>query len=147
VVLYQDSSGPHGCARKRGYLLYQNESRIERQRPPRFVKIGSVRGLEEVPVFSCASAVTAPAPPIYAIIATNLHSFALYSSGTDVGSYALPVYRDGAGEMERIALTPLAVTADATIAGGAIAGYLGYLYLNGEYESGGSASLPSFGKK
>jgi hypothetical protein len=59
----------------------------------------------------------------------------LYSSGTPVGTFALPVYRDGMGQTERIALTPLAVTADLTIIGGAAAVAVGALY--GLAQSGG----------
>jgi hypothetical protein len=45
----------------------------------------------------------------------------VYSSGASVGLYTLPVYYDGMGEMERLALTPLAATADLSIVGGAVA--------------------------
>jgi hypothetical protein len=132
LVLYQESSEPHDARRTRAYLLYRNASRIERQQHPRFVKIDSARGLEPVPVFPATNAAAASPPPsLYALLSTNKLWFTLYSSGTAVGSYALPVYRDGMGRMERIALTPLAATADLTIIGGAIGAVAGYAYVAG----------------
>jgi hypothetical protein len=72
-----------------------------------------------------------PAPLLYAVLSTHKLWFTFYSSGTVVGSYALPVYRDGLGKMERIALTPLAATADLTMIGGAVAAVAGYGYVEG----------------
>jgi hypothetical protein len=129
LVLYRESAEGHDLTRTRAYLLYQNESRIERQRSPRFVKIESVRGLEPVPVFAATNApVSSPPPPLYAVLSSDKLWFTLYSSGAPVGSYTLPVYRDGMGQTERIALTPLAVTADVTIVGSAAAVVAGALY-------------------
>jgi len=144
LVLYQESIEPHDARRMRAYLLHRNASRIERQKQPKFVKIDSVRGLEPVPVFSATNAAAAsPKLPLFAVLSTNKVWFTLYSSGTDAGSYSLPVYCDGRGRMERIALTPLAATADLTIVGGAIGAYAGYLYVVSR--AGGSANLwPDF---
>jgi hypothetical protein len=151
LVLYQESSEPHDARRTRAYLLYRNASRIERQKHPKFVKIDSIRGLEPVPVFVGTNGAGAVPPPLYAVLSTNNLWFTLYSSGTIVGSYSLPEYRDGMGRMERIALTPLAVTADVTMVGGAAAAVAGYIYVSGRAgpsadaaPSGDSSSEGSF---
>jgi hypothetical protein len=142
LVLYQETSEPHGARRTRAYLLYRNASRIERQKRPKFVKVDSVRGLEPVPVFLATNAASAsPPPPLYVVLSTDRMWFTLYSSGTAVGSYSLPEYRDGMGKMERIALTPLAATADLTIVGGAIGAVAGYAYVMGR--AGGETDSPS----
>ena len=137
LVLYQESTPPHEARRTRAYLLYENEHRIEMHQHPKFVKIDSLAGLEPVPIFSATNSVaSAPAPPLYAVLATNKLWFTVYSSGAVAGSYSLPEYWDGMGKMERIALTPLAVSADASIVGGAIGAVLGLAYA-----SHGSGSL------
>lgn len=147
LVLYQESCEPHDARRTRAYLLYRNARRIERQKQPKFVKIDSARGLEPVPVYSAANPSPLQAPPMYAILATNKLWFTLYSSGTFVGSYALPVYRDGMGKIERVALTPLAVSADVTMVGGAIGAVAGYMYVSGSSgaSGGGTTDLTNWG--
>ena len=63
-------------------------------------------------------------PAVYAVISTNTQSFTIYSNeqGTN---HDLPVYNDGWGRTDRIALTPVAVVADLTIIGG----YLGCVWI------------------
>ena len=129
LVLYKESVEGQESALTRAYFLYENERRVARQRPPKFVKIDSFRGLEPVPVFPTGKAGTAtPPPPLYAVLSADKLWFELYSSGMPVGAFALPVYRDGMGQTERIALTPLAVTADLSIIGGAAAVVVGTCY-------------------
>jgi hypothetical protein len=60
-----------------------------------------------------------------AVVATNKQSFTFYQAGRALDSHDLPVYDDGKGPVEKIALTPLAVAADLTVVGG----ILGYIYL------------------
>jgi hypothetical protein len=124
LVVYQEASGRHNRGRTRAYRLYQNASRMERGLPPRFFRIDSTVGLAPVPVYPAANAVPAsPTPPLYAIVSSDKVWFTLYADGGAVGSYSLPAYNDGLNTVERIALTPLAVTADATIVGGVIAAF------------------------
>jgi hypothetical protein len=65
--------------------------------------------------------VTTNAPELYYIVTMDGGNFTLYSDRRDSGSYPLPNYNDGVGRMERIAWTPLTVTADLTIIGGVLA--------------------------
>jgi len=45
LVLYKESAEGKETTLTRAYLLYENERRIMRQRPPKFVEIDSTRGL------------------------------------------------------------------------------------------------------
>jgi hypothetical protein len=75
-------------------------------------------------------------PPPYALLQTNRQSFTLFSEGGQSGPYALPVYNDQKGKMEKFALTPLATAADITIVGGVF----GYFFLEGLASSGATYS-------
>jgi hypothetical protein len=123
VVVYDEYSERHDSTRTRAYLLRQNQNRIERQRSPLFAKTKSVSALKPVPVFLATNAISSPSPPFYAVLSTNDQSFTLCSNGHVTGPFALPVYNDGKGKVERIALTPLAATADLTIVGGVLGYY------------------------
>ncbi len=129
VVVYDEYSERHDSTRTRAYLLRKNQSRIEQQRSPLFTKTNSFWGLKPVRLFLTPSAVPTPPPPFYAVLSTNSQSFTLCSNGHLTGPFALPVYNDGKGKAERIALTPLAATADLTIVGGV----LGYSYVAGSW--------------
>jgi hypothetical protein len=85
--------------------------------------------LETVPVFydPIPTGMNLPAG-LCAVVATNKQSFTLFQASRFVASHDLPVYNDGKAQVEKAALTPLAVTADLTIIGG----FLGYLYLLNE---------------
>jgi hypothetical protein len=73
---------------------------------------------------------------IYAVISTNKQFFTIYS-GKEKTDYSLAVYNDGRGQIYRIALTPVAVTADLTIVGG----FLGCWYIYALAESGYSVTV------
>jgi hypothetical protein len=95
---------------------------MEQGKPPRFLKIASTIGLEAVPVYAGTNAVpVSSVPPLYAVASSDKVWFTLYADGASVGIHSLPAYDAGLGTVERFALTPLAVTADATIVGGMIA--------------------------
>jgi hypothetical protein len=76
-----------------------------------------------VPVFFAVP--TNPPEQFCAVTETNGGSFEIFSGGRQMGSYQLPVYDDGWGRIEKIAWTPVAVTADLTIIGG----FLGCLWI------------------
>jgi len=119
LVAYEEYSERSGATQTRAYLLYQNQKRLEQRRRPRFVSTNRLRALPPVPVFQ-----TPPAPgtnfsqTLYAVVSTNGPSFTIYSGDRVVSAHELPSYNDGKGRAARIALTPLAVTADITIIGG-----------------------------
>lgn len=65
-------------------------------------------------------------PDTYAVCNTNEQSFILFSGHDKIGSFNFPVYNDRWGNVEKVALTPVTVTADVTVAGGIAAVYLAY---------------------
>jgi len=52
------------------------------------------------------------------MVSTNALAFTVHSADANFGPYVLPVYRDSAGRVTQVLLTPLAIIADLTIVGG-----------------------------
>jgi len=91
--------------------------------------------LSPVPIFHTTPGETNWTSAIYAVVETNRQSFTVYYNNGNISRHDLPTYNDGKGPIDKIALTPVAVTADITIA----AGFSGYWYLQGLGESDGDA--------
>ena len=118
LVVYDEYSERHDSTRTRAYLLNQSEKRVAQGRKPHFVRAQRSRELPPIPVWQTLPvANTNFAPAVYAVISTNKQSFTIYSSERRT-NHDLPVYNDGWGRTDRIALTPVAVVADLTIIGG-----------------------------
>jgi hypothetical protein len=139
LVVYTEYSERNDTMRIRAYLLNQNEERIKQNKRPHFVSVKLMNSLPSVPVFH------APVEPgtnfsqmLYAVISTNNQSFTLYSDNREIGSHDLPVYNDGRGRLDRIALTPFAMTADLVI----VSGFLGCCFFYVLAESGYSGTVP-----
>ena len=121
LVVYKEYSERTDRFHGRAYWLNQNQSRVERRKAPIFAGRKQARKLTAVPVFYSMPQEEFT-KGIYAVCDTNQQSFALFSGNRQVGSYEFPVYQDKIGNIEKAALTPVALTADiATV--GAIAGY------------------------
>jgi hypothetical protein len=126
LVVYDEYSDRHETTRTRAYLLQQNEPQLGRHSRPRFVSVNCSQGLPAVPIFGTQPVI--PPGRTYAVSATNSPSFTVFSGGGKAGTdHELPVYNDGVGRAERIALTPVTATMDATIIGGAVG--VAWLYL------------------
>jgi hypothetical protein len=122
LVVYDEYSERHDSTRTRAYFLNQNETRVEQGQKPRFVSAKLSRELPPVPVLQTLPlSATNFSPVFYAVVSTNKQSFTIYSGGQGT-NHDLPVYNDGWGRTDRIALTPVTVVADLTIVGG-IAGF------------------------
>jgi hypothetical protein len=117
LVVYSEFSERHSATCTRAFYLQQNLKPLAHHARLHFVNAHAAAGLAPVPVFCPAP--TAPPGGIYAVATTNMVAFAVFSDHKETGTYELPVYADGVGQRERIALTPVAVTIDATIIGGA----------------------------
>jgi hypothetical protein len=106
--------------------MQENQARLEQGRSPHFTHSDSTGNLVPVPVYydPIPAGMSLPAG-LCAVVATNKQSFTFYQASRALDSHDLPVYDDGKGQLERIALTPITVTADLTVVGGV----LGYLYL------------------
>lgn len=126
LVIYNEYSERSGAVHPRAYWLKENQSLLEQGRSPRFTPPGSTGHLTPVPVYydPVPVGMTLPAR-LCAVVATNKQSFTFYQAGRALDLHDLPVYDDGKGQVEKIALTPLAVAADLTVVGG----ILGYIYL------------------
>ena len=121
--------------------LNENQPRVDQQRAPHFINTHLTGNLPSVPVFyESTSNETDLTRTLYAVVATNNQSFTLYSGTHQIGSHDLPVYNDGKGRVEKIALTPVATTADLTIIGG----YLGCIYIYALAQPGCSVPFPRF---
>jgi hypothetical protein len=133
LVVYDEYSERNYGIHTRAYWLNENEMRVNQRRAPHFTNTNLMQNLPSVPVFyASAPSETNLTQGRYAIVATNQQSFTLYSGNREISSYDLPFYNDGKGRVEKIALTPIAVTADLTIIGG----YIGVWGLYGLAESG-----------
>jgi hypothetical protein len=132
LVVYDEYSERGDKIHTRAYWLNENQTRVDQRRTPHFVGTRSMHRLAPVPVFDSAPDETGGAWTHYAVVATNRQAFALHAGNGEISVHDLPTYNDGRGRMEKIALTPVAVTADLTIVGG----YLGLWFAYGLAQSG-----------
>ena len=128
LVIYREYSERTERVRPRAYWVKANESRIKRGKAPAFVNQRLAQGLKQVPVYQSQELVSKPAIPPYALVETSGQSFTFFATDQTSCAYDLPVYNDGWGKYEKIAITPFAVAADLTIIGGVAAVYVGYWY-------------------
>lgn len=137
LVVYDEYSERHDSTHTRAYFLNQNQKRVAQGQKPHFVSSRLSHKLPPVPIFqTLPESGTNFSQTIYAVISTNRQSFTIFS-GKEKTDYSLAVYNDGRAQIDRIALTPVAVTADLTIVGGV----LGCCFIYGLAESGYSVSV------
>jgi hypothetical protein len=139
LVVYNEYHERRGTVRARAYFLNQKREREQQGRAPFFVNTNLLLDCIPVPSFAATNVPNLnPVPPLFAVIAANGQAFTLHDDRDTLVSYELPVYNDGLGRVQRIALTPVAVTVDLTIVGGCI----GYLYLAGLAHSNSAYTWP-----
>jgi hypothetical protein len=137
LVVYDEYSERHDSIHTRAYFLNQNQKGVAQGQKPHFVNARLSHKLPPVPIFqTLPESNTNFSQTIYAVISTNRQSFTIYS-GKEKTDYSLAVYNDGRGQIDRIALTPVAVTADLTIVGG----FLGCWFIYALAESGYSGTV------
>jgi hypothetical protein len=113
LVVYDEFSDRHETTRTRAFFLEATNFTPVR---PQFVALNSAAGLAPVPVFFHA-----PTNFVASFYEVNSASgFTLFSNGRTNGPYLLPIYDDGLGRWEKTAWTPVAVTLDLSIIGGAV---------------------------
>lgn len=141
LVVYDEYSERRETTRTRAFFLLQNQRQLLEHTHPRFVDVRAARDLPPVPVFY----VTPIAPPqqLYAVAKTNSPEFDIYCSGQAAGSHELPTYNDGVGRAERVALTPVAATADAALIGSVVGCTWIYLMGSSEASENGSPQEPA----
>lgn len=133
LVVYYEYSERHTTTRTRAYFLKPNQASLAQHTRPRFAKVGVARNLSPVRVLSAMPII--PPESLYAIAGTNSTVFTVFFDECELGSYELPVYNDGMGRVERVALTPVAVTMDATIIGGVLGCSWLYAMAGGEVDA------------
>jgi hypothetical protein len=130
LVMYDEYSERHTRTRTRAFFLNLNQDLRFQHLRPHYVRLDNAFGLQPLPVFHQVP--LSPPAGFCVVTTTNAPAYALFSNGREIGSYELPVYNDGVGQAERMALTPVAVTIDATIVGGAAGCLCLYLYALGQ---------------
>lgn len=124
LVVYDEFSERRSSTHTRAFFLKPNQTSLAQHTRPHFVNSGTAQNLPPVPVLSAMPLV--PPESLYAVAITNSAAFTVFFDEYELGSYELPVYNDRVGRAERIALTPVTVTMDATIIGGVLG--ITYLY-------------------
>jgi hypothetical protein len=119
LVIYEEQRN-HRRTEPRAYWLYENQYLVEREHRPAFVRTNMAIGLTPVSVFTGTNAVATNSPETLSAVMTSHYEFSLYSGAQEVSSHRLPFYDDGRQTAARVALTPLALVADATVIGGVV---------------------------
>ena len=132
-----NESERHDSIHTRAYFLNQNQKDVAQGQKPHFVNARLSHKLPPVPIFqTLPESNTNCSQTICAVISTNQQFFTIYS-GNEKTNYSLAVYNDGRAHIYRMALTPVAVTADLTIVGG----FLGCWFIYALAESGYSTTV------
>lgn len=126
LVVYGEYSDRYDSTHTRAYWLNQNESRIENDHAPAFARKLTMDHLSPVPIFYSLPEKPDLKGNLYAVCYTNQNAFVLYSGNHKIGSFNLPVYKDRWGTVEKVALTPMAVTADVSVVSAVAAVYMAY---------------------
>lgn len=137
LVLYDEVRANDGVIRRRAYLLNANQRRVEAGRHPRFIKVRNLDRLEAVPVETGSLVETNGTPDrgVRVLVQSDERHFTLFSDGREAGSFYLPAYVNKADRAWRVAVTPLAVTADVAIYSTIAAAIVGLAYLAAQASS------------
>jgi hypothetical protein len=109
---------------RHAYFLRPNRERIAAGKKPQFVSPKVATGLMPIPMF--ASPVGAQDASVYGVAGDDGQQFTIYRGGTAPENCRLPVYADHSDLGMRVALTPFAVAADATVLGAWLIGQGGW---------------------
>jgi hypothetical protein len=131
LVVYNEFSERNEGVHTRAYWLEENQTRVGQHLAPHFTGANAGRNLAVVPVYYAPIPAEKNLPrSLCAVVATNQQCFTLYLEDRAIGTHDLPVYNDGKGQAERIALTPVAVAADVVLVGSVV----GWIWLVGYAE-------------
>jgi|SRR5579872_1260445 len=128
LVQYDEERDRDDVVKRRAFYLQANQKKLSAGKRPHFVSARKADHMQPITLES-SSATNSISPGLGAFRAALLpdgRHFTLICNGRVTGPYGLPVYVDRCSQVDRLALTPLAVTGDVVIAG-AVAGLL-YLY-------------------
>jgi hypothetical protein len=118
LVEYSAISDKHDNVLRLAYFSNANQKRIAAGKSPHFTSPKRSLKMQAIPIaglqpISHPLALTNS----YATVTTNRQAFTLFRPGCQPENYALPFYRDDYSTLRRVALTPVALTVDATIIG------------------------------
>lgn len=126
LVQYDASYERNGALHRRAYYLEPNLNRVAAGQKPSFVNPAKAGPQTVIPIFLRLPA-DKPPPEWYAVCSSNFCTFTIYRRGQILGPCDLPSFKDEQETATKVALTPLAVTGDASVvaaAAGALGGYL-----------------------
>jgi hypothetical protein len=121
LVQYDSSYERNGELHRRAYYLEPNLKRVAAGQKPVFVNPAKAGPQTVIPLFPCP-ATDKPPPELCAVCSSNFCTFTIYRRGQVLGPCDLPVFKDQRETATQVALTPLAVTGDASVVA-AVAGF------------------------
>ena len=113
LVSYDERREKDSSVRRRAFFLPDSAMTLAAQGKPSFTNPTPGAGWVEVPVI--VEGEPAPDAPLFIKLATNKKSFTVFRDGVTDGPHQLPTYVDQSSTVFRVAMTPMAVVADATV--------------------------------
>jgi hypothetical protein len=135
LVQYDAVWERNGEVHRRAYLLKPNSKRVASGHKPVFIDPAKAGPQAAIQLFPPAAGEASPFE-VYAVCSSNFCTFTLHRGGQILGPCDLPVYKDRNETAKQVALTPLAVTGDASMVA-AVAGYFWAVF-----HADGSADRP-----
>jgi hypothetical protein len=131
LVQYDEARDRNATIKRRAYWLYASERRVEKGKKPHFVNPHKADRLQAVKVEtnSVPDAIVDSALPTGAVLLFDHRHFTLVSNGSDLGTFYLPAYGDGASRAQLVVLTPVAVVGDTVIVLVIVGAVAGVIYL------------------
>ena len=127
LVEYSAINSRHDGVRRIAYFLIANQARINEEHPPHFIDPKKYHNTTNIPVVSQKSITAGKVPTnCYATVETGGRAFTMFYPGQKPEFYKLPLCKDDPVPFGKVALTPVALTEDATMFG-IIAGIIGGL--------------------
>jgi len=104
----------NGNIHRRAFYVEPNLKRIAAGRKPIFVDPAKAGPQTLIAILSRPAA-NEPRPELWAVCSSNYCTFTIYRRGQVLGPCDLPVFKDHLETATQVALTPLAVTGDASV--------------------------------
>jgi hypothetical protein len=130
LVQYDAEDERNGNIHRRAYYVEPNLKRIAAGHKPVFVNPAKAGPQTVIPILLRPPANEA-APELWAVCSSNFCTFTIYRRGQVLGPCDLPVFKDQRETATQVALTPLAVTGDASV----VAACVAYIWAGGGYST------------
>jgi hypothetical protein len=121
LVRYNEFNEHNSKIQHRSYWLMANAERVSAGRKPHFLDERDRASLSATVVSESPGGV--PLEGMGAVARQDEDVFTLYSESQKLDPYSLPIYQDPNRRAKQIALTPVALTIDASLIGAALALY------------------------